>query len=199
MFDFEDDDSGTLFRDIITLALAGFVAIVFLILPHINPPTKKQDAEVLSPGNVIVEIRWPDPLDVDVDLWVKAPGDVPGGYSAKSGRIFNLLRDDLGHSFDATGLNYEVAFARGMPAGEYVVNVHLYRNVYTNPPVIPVTVAISTRTDAGVVSLILSKRVQLHRVGQELTVFRFRLDESGQLVRESVHDIPKPLRATPPP
>jgi len=31
-----------------------------------------------------------------VDLWVQAPGDVPVGYSNKSGGVLNLLRDDLG-------------------------------------------------------------------------------------------------------
>ena len=37
--------------------------------------------------------------------------------------MFNLLRDDLGTCGDATGLNYEVSYARGNPAGEYTVEV----------------------------------------------------------------------------
>ena len=77
---------------------------------------------------MIVEVRWPDQLDSDVDLWVQAPGDVPVGYSNKGGAIFNLLRDDLGQRADATGMNYEVSYSRGIPPGEYMVNVHLYRN-----------------------------------------------------------------------
>ena len=28
-----------------------------------------------EPGNVVIEIQWPDGLDADVDLWVQAPGD----------------------------------------------------------------------------------------------------------------------------
>ena len=39
------------------------------------------------------------------DLWVQAPGDVPVGYSNKSGGVFNLLRDDLGKAKDMTDGN----------------------------------------------------------------------------------------------
>ncbi len=76
----DDDDGGaTVFRDVIMLALCGFVAIVILLLPHLNPPAKAVEAP--PPGNVIVELRWPNEINADVDLWVEAPGDVPVGYS----------------------------------------------------------------------------------------------------------------------
>src|SRR5690606_40575934 len=110
---FDDDAGGTVFRDMIRLALAGFVAIVVLLLPHINPPGDAK-AVVDPPGNIMVEAVWPEDLDVDVDLWVQAPGDTPVGYSNKSGRFFNLLRDDLGQVADATKLNYEVSYSRGI-------------------------------------------------------------------------------------
>ena len=117
------------FRDVIMLALLGFVTSVVLLLPHVNPPQTEAKETGPMPGDMIVEIRWPDELDTDVDLWVKAPGDRPVGYSNRGGLVFNLLRDDLGHSSDLTKLNYEFAYTRGAPAGEYVVNVHLYRNM----------------------------------------------------------------------
>ena len=63
---FEEDDAGTVFRDVITLALCGFVAVVILLLPHIRPEAKQADtAGVAAPGNVMVEARWPDELDAD--------------------------------------------------------------------------------------------------------------------------------------
>ena len=95
----EEGEDGTVFRDVIMLALLGFATIVILLLPHLHPPTEIADP-VKAPGNIIVEARWLDNIDVDVDLWVEAPGDKPVGYSNKSGRIFNLLRDDLGNSGD---------------------------------------------------------------------------------------------------
>ena len=56
---FEDDEGSTVFRDVIMLALLGFVAIVVLLLPHLNPPVRA-DESAAPPGNVIVEVRWPD-------------------------------------------------------------------------------------------------------------------------------------------
>ena len=74
----EDADDGTVFRDVVLLALLGFVTIVILLLPHLNPPTLA-DEPTPPPGNLIVEVQWPDRIDADVDLWVEAPGERPVG------------------------------------------------------------------------------------------------------------------------
>jgi hypothetical protein len=192
----EDPDGAVVFRDLITLALAGFVTCVILILPHINPAKARPRPEGLEPpGNVVIELRWPDPIDADVDLWVQGPGDVPVGYSNKGGRLFNLLRDDLGHRGDVSGLNYEVSYSRGVLAGEYIVNVHLYRDLSQQLP-IPVTVVASVKPSVGESARqIVARTVELGREGEERTVFRFRLDERGALVPGSVHDLEVPLRA----
>ncbi|HET6469963.1 MAG TPA: hypothetical protein VFG43_16435 [Geminicoccaceae bacterium] len=191
----QGDATGTVFRDVLTLALAGFVAIVILLLPHLNPPGAKLADTSEPPGNVIVEIRWPDELDTDVDLWVQAPGDVPVGYSNKGGAAFNLLRDDLGRRSDATGLNYEIAYSRGIAAGEYTVNLHLYRNPARSYPV-PVTVVVTVKRSVQEPGRqLLAGRVELVREGEELTVFRFTLDAAGALLPGSVHSLQRELRA----
>ncbi len=191
---FDDGGDSTVFRDVIMLALLGFVTIVILLLPHLNPPTLAEE-NVVAPGNVIVEVRWPDDLDADVDLWVQAPGDQPVGYSNKGGRIFNLLRDDLGSSSDETNLNYEVAFTRGTPSGHYTINLHLYR-INTGHLPIDAIVSVGVKpTAGGTIQRIASKRVALDRTGQELTVLRFSLDADGRLVPGSIHDLPRPLRS----
>ncbi len=191
---FEEDDHDTVFRDVIFLALAGFVAVVLLLLPHLHPPAEAE-AAVPSPGNVIVEIRWPDDVDADVDLWVQAPGDTPVGYSNKGGLIFNLLRDDLGLRGDVTELNYEVSYSRGVPTGEYTVNIHLYRLAGGVVPV-PVTIAVSVKHEAmSSARQVLATKLELRYEGDELTAFRFVLDEDGRVVSGSVHDLPKPLRS----
>ena len=191
---FDDDSGATVFRDVIMLALAGFVTLVLLLLPHLNPRATAEDS-IRSPGNVIVELHWPDTLDTDVDLWVQAPGDVPVGYSNKAGTIFNLLRDDLGHASDAGGLNYEFSYSRGVPPGEYTVNTHLYRNLAGVYP-IPVTVVVSVKNSIHEsAKRILSTELNLGREGEELTVVRFKLDDKGHLIESSVHNLPRPLRA----
>jgi hypothetical protein len=191
----DEDDGGTVFRDVITLALAGFVATVMLLLPHINPPGEATAENTEPPGNVIVEVRWPDEMDSDVDLWVEAPGDIPVGYSNKGGALFNLLRDDLGQRADATGMNYEVSYSRGIQPGEYSVNVHLYRNAANVYP-IPVTVVTSVkRSPKDSAKQVLATKVELAREGEELTVYRFELSEEGDLVPGSVHSLQRALRA----
>jgi hypothetical protein len=192
---FEDDAGGTVFRDVVMLALVGFVALVVMLLPHLNPPGAKTADDTTPPGNVIVEVRWPDEIDADVDLWVQAPGDVPVGYSNKGGAVFNLLRDDLGKRVDVTGLNYETSYSRGIQSGEYTVNLHLYRNPSKTYPV-PVTVVTSVKRSADQTARqLLASKVMLAREGEETTVYRFRLSDAGALVAGSVHSLHKPLRA----
>jgi hypothetical protein len=190
----EDDPADTVFRDVIMLALVGFVAAVVMLLPHLNPPGAKTADDTTPPGNVIVEVRWPDAIDADVDLWVQAPGDVPVGYSNKGGAVFNLLRDDLGKHADITGLNYETSYSRGIVPGEYTVNLHLYRNQSKTYP-IPATVVASVKGSSGEgTRQLLASKVELASEGEELTVYRFELSDAGQLVPGSVHSLFKPLR-----
>lgn len=188
------EDDGTVFRDILMLTLLGFVTIVVLLLPHLNPP--RADASAEPAGDVVVEARWADELRSDVDLWVQGPGDRPVGYARKSGSVFDLLRDDLGLSRDLTSLNYEFAFSRGAPAGEYVVNLHLFNSNGEALP-IPVNVVVSIRNgQTGSLSEVAARRVELTRNGEEVTVLRFRLDDSGKVQSGSINQLPKPLRQT---
>jgi hypothetical protein len=174
--------------------LAGFVSLVILMLPHLNPVTRTATATTEPPGNVIVEVRWPDAIDADVDLWVLAPGDRPVGYSNKGGTYFNLLRDDLGRQADPTEMNYEIAYSRGLPAGEYTINLHYYRDTRGIGSV-PVTVVASTKRSVSEPSRpILTSRIELFAQGEERTVVRFRLDEAGNLVRDSISTLQRPLR-----
>lgn len=193
--DFLDDNtSDTVFRDLIMLTLAGFIVVTFILLPHISPKAKAT-AEVNSPGNVIVELRWPDEVDADVDLWVAAPTDKPVGYSNQSAKVFNLLRDDVGVNNDLSGINYEVAYSRGIPAGEYAVNVHFFSDrTYAAPVEAQITVSLKKDTKRSA-KRILTKNVSLKRLGQELTVIRFRMNEAAELERASINDLPVSLRS----
>jgi hypothetical protein len=166
-----------------------------MLLPHLNPPGARTADDTPPPGNVIVEVRWPDAIDADVDLWVHAPGDVPVGYSNKGGAVFNLLRDDLGNRADVTGLNYETSYSRGIIPGEYTVNLHLYRNSSATFPVAATVVTSVKRSADAAARQLLASKVLLVREGEELTFYRFRLTDAGALVAGSVHSLQKPLRA----
>ncbi|WP_448188338.1 hypothetical protein [Azospirillum sp. sgz301742] len=194
-----EDQTGVLVaRDMLTLLLCGFVACAVLAVPFINESKKANGAgvsDVEPPGNVIIEARWDDKLRTDVDLWVQAPGDVPVGYSNKSGLIFNLLRDDLGSYADPTEVNFETSYSRGIPPGEYTVNIHLFRNLENIYPIwVRVVARVKKETEAGAATL-AATRVRLDREGQEITAFRFTLDDKGDLVPGSLNAVYKPLRS----
>ena len=188
----------TLFRDVLSLALLGFLAVIVLLLPHISPEGVKKVSDAPVPGNVVVEITWPDTMDADVDLWVQAPNDIAVGYSNKGGALFNLLRDDLGKTMDLSSINHESAYSRGLQPGEYIINAHAYRVDSKNPPPFDVEAVISTKsTKNGVTQIIpiLFTKAQIRYQGQELTLARFKLTEDGSLLKGSVHSLFKPLRS----
>jgi hypothetical protein len=185
-----DEDTLTVWLDTALLMLGGFVLMTILMLTAVNRQAQAKVADEQAPGNIIVEAHWPPSIDADVDLWVQAPGDRPVGYSHMSGKYFNLLRDDLGGDLD-----YEVAYSRGNPAGEYVVNIHMYRAGADVTFPLSVQVAASLKTNGQPVARPLDNTtVKLVRQGDEITAFRFTLDRNGHLVPGSVNNLFKELR-----
>jgi hypothetical protein len=190
-----DEETLTVWLDTALLMLGGFILMTVLMLTVVNPPAQSAETEgEQSPGNVIIEAQWRDGLDADVDLWVAAPGDRPVGYSNKSGQVFNLLRDDLGKAQDVTDYNYEVAYSRGMPAGEYVVNVHMYRGIGVTYPIEIKLVASVKSNPQDTAQQLVSTTVRLRHENDQVTAFRFRLDGDGRLVQDSVNSLYKELR-----
>ena len=190
-----DEETLTVWLDTALLMLGGFILMTVLMLSLVNPPAKSaQTAGEQAPGNVIIEAQWADSLDADVDLWVKAPGDKPVGYSNKSGAVFNLLRDDLGQAQDITDNNYEVAYSRGIPAGEYIANIHMYRGIHVTYPVTVKVVARAKPAAEEAAQELATATVQLRHENDQVTAFRFQLDGHGRLVAGSRNSIYKELR-----
>lgn len=210
-FSSESESSDIVFRDMIMLALAGFIAIVILIIAHINPKAKNADGEVNSPGNIIVEMFWPDGTNVDMDLWVRGPDGVAVGYSNMSGPLFNILRDDLGLFLDLSTKNYESAYSRGIPPGEYTVTGMFfadrskqidmndmpeemkkeYKNkVIPTPIPLPVEFLVSLKSNPhSRPKQLLQKIINFDTPTEEITVWNFTIDNNGNLVESSVNDI----------
>jgi hypothetical protein len=90
-------------------------------------------------------------------------------------------------------MNYEIAYGRGIFPGEYTVNAHLYRSVDGHFP-IPVRATVSVHDPDGNVRKILESTADLTFLGQESTIFRFKLDEKGNLVQGSLNRFHKSLR-----
>lgn len=169
-------------RDLLMNMLLGLVAVVIMLVVMVNPKAKKQE-DTPPPGNMSISIKWEDG-PYDVDLWVLAPGDGPVGFKAKGGKIFNLLRDDLGFTNDVMPFNAEDAFSRGLPDGEYIINVHYYKG-----DKVPLPVSVEVRINSN---LQVEKRVTLTNSDQEITAIRFKL-KNGIIVPNSVAHIFKSI------
>lgn len=190
--------------------MIAFMILALMSLPFVQPVQKKEESkkeESKSAGDMMVEIHWPDRVDIDIDLWVKSPDDeVPVGYSNRAGKTFNLLRDDLGMSNDSTPRNYEMAYSRGLPPGEYVINIHYFadRTPGSETHEVPVEVLISSKSGGadkvtGGMKQIISRKAVLREKGEEITVVRFTILENGELEQESINDFYQELRTWKPP
>lgn len=178
------------YRDLLMALLVVYMAMAVLALVAVTQ--SKTTAAAVSPGNIMIQLWWTPGTDADVDLWVEAPGDTPVGYSNRSGKTFNLLRDDTGRGSDAMSKNYELAVGRGTPAGEYAVNAHLYRS---RDRQMPIEARISVTVQNGGAPIeILADSLSLTHEGDEQTAFRFTLSDQGELKSGSVHHVHKPLR-----
>lgn len=173
---------------IIDMLLALFV--VCLAMVAIEQEERSSDRPVCR---LAVDIQWPSGTDVDVDLWTMAPQDKPVGYSSKSGRSFNLIRDDTGTK-GTDDINEERACSRSIPDGEWIVNLHMYGNYNQTPYPIPVSVSVVIIDPfEGRMTEIVARQVLLLTIGQELTVVRF-VTKDEEFVSGSESELPMKLR-----
>lgn len=171
--------------DLLTALVVVFAAMAVLA---IIAATKETVAGV-RPGGMVIEMRWQNSADADVDLWVRAPGDEAVGYAHMSDAHCNLLRDDLGRQLDPESRNEEMVVCRGIDPGEWIVDTMLYR---TYDDQLPIKVNVTVR-EGPLLTEILDRTIELRSQGQQVTLWRFRIDGQDHLVPESVNHLPMPL------
>ncbi len=180
------------FRDLLIALLVVFMALAALALVA---ATKAEKAGVTQ-GNLVFTLSWRgtgpsgSARKADVDLWVKAPGDAPVGFSHMSDAHCNLLRDDLGSTLDPQSTAQEMVVCRGLPSGEWIVDAMLYQ---AHGAALPVKVtATAMRLGAGGVTTFLEQSGLLRHRGEQLTMFRFRFAR-GHFLPGSVNRLPMKL------
>ena len=167
------------YRDLLLALVVCFMAMAVLALAAKQLDHKPHPT---AAGDLTVTMHWQNNVAADVDLWVRAPGSRPVGYSHRDGKYCDLTRDDLGHGHDPIGLNLEQTICRAAPAGEYVVNAVLYSSWDGH---LPVRVTVWVMDKAGIV--LLKRVVHLRFVGAENTVARFALRKNGTIAPASVN------------
>ena len=187
----EDEDIGIARGDTLSGIISVLALVMFVIVVMIVEQFKEE--ETATPvGNIVVSTQWPSG-DFDIDTWVFGPGEArPVGYSNRNGKVFSLIKDDLG--FPDTDLNYESVISRGIPAGRYWVNLHAYRGGQY-PLTVKVSVEVFTGAENKDMGKVVSTEVVLTRLGDERTAFSFELTGEGKLVPGTTNSVFRPLRA----
>ena len=172
--------------------LLVLLAIFLAIINEVKKETKTDDDK--AAGSLSVYIFWPNDIDLDIDTHLRAPDEEHIYFGNLSGTTWNLLRDDTGMPSSIEGRdprNFENAYSRGIPAGDYVVNVHAYRGT---PAMYPVEIEVEVRitadpTKGKSAQKIVTQKVMLYRTGEEATAVRFAIDTQMNLVAGSVNHV----------
>lgn len=191
------ENGTTMFLDVVFNMAGVFLCLTMLAIPFINEKATDGEPGDVPPGNIQILATWPEG-DTDVDLWVFGPGELrPVGYSNANGLVWNLLRDDLGLQPDATSINMENTFARGILPGRLTINAHCYRC-----PQLPVPVNIEVRANkdgaaggkSGSSTILVTTKVMLTRQGEEKTAIDFKMNAAAEIDDASMNNIFQPLR-----
>ncbi len=169
-------------------ALQVVAFLFFLALIAMNP--KSDGKEIARKAEFMITMAWPDMHPDDVDLYVRDPADELVWYNQRSVGFMSLERDDRGETNDFIRVNgqkmwspirQEIVSIRGILAGEYTVNVHLYQHTAKTP--VPVSVTVEKLNPA--VSVIYYDTIDLDHTDEEKTAVRFTLADDGSVVRTS--------------
>jgi flagellar biosynthesis component FlhA len=185
--------SDTSFLDMLMITALGFIVLFILAFILIKPeakPTPEVTAEF------IIQVSWADSNPDDVDTWVADPVGHVVSFRRREDGLLHLTRDDLGLRNDVIRLNdgtviqslvnREIVEIRGIVAGEYVVNVHMYSKLDPLPTEVKIEL-IKTKSPFGT---LITKNVILNP-REEKTAFRFTLTHDGKVV--DINDLQKNL------
>ena len=167
-------------------------------------PITKNTEGIKKNADYVITVEWPEPMDCDVDLWVRDPLNNTISYKMKEGGLMYYERDDMGHRLSVFRIdgkdtvidpdNKEYITLRGTMPGEYIVNVHVYSCVNPNSPPDnpqglrrgdPVDIPVAVEITKINPTLIMIKHVELKmtKVWEEQTAFRFVMNDDKVITR----------------
>jgi len=189
------ENDSTPFIDLLFNLLLCFASMFIISFLMIQPILKQ--AEVHTQAEYIITVTWPLNNKDDVDTWLEDPLGNVVYFKNKEAGLSHLDRDDLGDMNDVITLadgttvrypyNQEILTIRGFVGGEWTLNLHMYAKREKTPTTARVTVDKLNPT----LKTIIAKDIILEERGEEITVARFEMGSSGDIL--SVNDMPKGL------
>lgn len=196
----ERKDNGFLlpFLDMLLAIVLSLLVNLFLAMLLMNPPESKNDVEIKTEYRIT--LSWPDKSLSDIDFYVEDPAGNLVWFQNREEGVMALDRDDRGGMTDTVidtqgkkivvELNEEHINIRGVVAGEYIVNAHVWRLMESKS--VPVTIAAEKINEPG--SGIISRATYNLSAGEEKTFFRFSLKQDGTV--HNVNKLPKKLKTS---
>ena len=172
------------FTDLLFNALLGFVVMFVIAFLLINPVA--ETGAVDSKAEFLITLSWPDGRREDIDIYVADPEGRLVWFRSREAGLMHLDRDDLGLGNDVievagkkivNPVNQEIVSIRGIASGEYVVNLHLYRDDRGKP--VPTKVKVEKLNPK--VQLVYYGDITLQTRGDERTAVRFSVTPDGEV------------------
>ena len=173
------------FYDMLFNMLIAFVFCFVVALLAFNPKARKS-GDIPAKAEFMVTISWPDNNPNDIDTWVQEPSGKVLWFRQRDAGLLHLDRDDRGAKNATVLVNgrefsspirQEIVTLRGVLPGEYVVNAHYYDSKDQMPVDVTVTV-VKVNPQAEIV---FNGTQQIPAKGDERTLVRFTLDDTGQV------------------
>lgn len=197
----DEESSATLYawNDLLLAVFAGcmFLLAAFLIKVNESKPVEDKVTNAET-GSIAVYCFWQDNIDADIDIHVLSPEGEHNYYRRMQGRIWSILRDDLGKTGDPGERNFENAATRGLVPGVYYINLHAYRaanNLY--PIKVDCEVRVNPRSRSGQQTkpFVILKSVEMLGLGNEQAVVSFSIGSDGTVQADSIsHDFESIVR-----
>jgi hypothetical protein len=138
---------------------------------------KQEESNVSKKGEFIIQADWSRERNEDIDLWLRNPDDSVTWFRNKETNISMAYRMETGEI--TPNPNQEIITIRGIHAGEYVLNIHNYRELKGNEPVIVTVTIIKLNPKA---ELMLKKEILITEKWEQITVTRFIIGSDGSVV-----------------
>lgn len=180
-----------------TRAIALIVVVDFLvainliqadIIAHLTINQRHTPPALKTLGVYAITQNTPNYNPNDVDLWVQDPQGNTAYYASEQAGLMNLQHDVIPGTTDYNGhgdpCDCEETIIRGTIPGTYTVNVVMYDQIDSKSE--PITITLWKLH--GVV-MEKQRVVQLQKVGQQITAFRFTLNKSGDVVGYSYQPV----------
>lgn len=182
--------------DLLLNLLMLFVVISAIAIAKMNKPDAGRSLEMKA--ELVMELTWPDNNLDDLDLWLLLPSGQTVGFKNKDVGVATLDRDDRGGYGDVyvengssvtqlIRVNKEVTTIRANLPGRYVVNVHYYHDYESadvgveETDLVPNPVSVKmTKLNPRVAELV-SRKLEVGKVGSQRTAFCFDLDAAGKV------------------